>query len=294
MAQKKKDRMRVVAHFLPLPLTLAFAWGFGSFLSGAIIENLPQVPYIRDETQNPDTVPLTSPAPWLNTLTIIAIIATSSLIFTLLMRKYKKAFRFLVPILIASAGFSIALFYLDILFIETLYRFAFVKEWMVLWILPPLAGILTLYVILRKHATLLALVVLTAVASGGGASFVTRVPFWTFLVLLPAFSLFDIVMVSAGYLRIWGKTIDKEPSLLHGLIMEYGGKIIGLGDVFFYSALVAFALLRFGVSPALWASGGLAMGYILMMFVVRRGGTWPGLPAPIFLGLGLMFASVLL
>lgn len=291
MAQEEKDKMRAV-YFVPILFILAFAWGFGMLLFQSSVDIAPP-PYLQEEPGT-DTRVLTTATPWINVLVIIAIVGTGGTVFTLLVVKYKKLARYVLAAFIGLFSFAVSAFYLDLVFIEFLYQYSFLKEWMFLWALPIPWVVLTSYTVLRKYNSFTALVVLTSLGAGAGANFVGAMPFWTFVVLLPAVSIFDIVMVSRGYLKYLARTVDEEPSLLNGFLVRYGGRTIGLGDIFFYSTLVAFALLHFGIYPAVWASCGILIGwYILMLLIVKKKGTWAGLPAPLLLGGGLLFLGTL-
>jgi hypothetical protein len=69
---------------------------------------------------------------------------------------------------------------------------------------------------------------------------------------------------------------------------------MGLGDLTFYSMLSGHMLLYFGVVSCLASIAGILVGCLLAFKMLERKGMFPGLPFPIFLGLGLGLAASLI
>lgn len=301
-------------------MILAFAWGFGFVLSISSIDS-DEPSYIREEPgalkklteptgADPtkakgakelspreklvlDSKTLTTLIPYTNSILIVAPAAAFVAVLMFLARKHKRILKYFLVAFLGLMSFRVSFLYFGLVPAEFLYHYSFFEERALIatWGMPMVLAALMFYLVLIKQE-LISLAALTFLGAGVGGSLANMIPFWTLMVLFFALSVLDVIMVSKGHLKHLAEDLEREP-LLKVFMAIYRGMGTGLGDIVLYSALVAFALLNFGVSHALIATCGILIGWsINIVFLIKRGGgVLAGLPAPILLGLGPLFLS---
>ena len=94
-----------------------------------------------------------------------------------------------------------------------------------------------------------------------------------------------------------GKIANSGLDQLKGLSFSFKDIQMGLGDLVFYSMLCAVMLLNSdfgGMLPYVGSWVGVIFGSFLTFRILEKKGIFPGLPLPIFLGLGFGLLSSLL
>ncbi len=142
--------------------------------------------------------------------------------------------------------------------------------------------------VLLRAGELASLVASTYVGAGVGVMLGASLPFWTTIVLLVAISCFDVLAVRRGHLKRIG---DINPTELKGLMVEFRGMGLGLGDVFFYSLLIHFSLANFGLISGIAASIGIFAGFSLTLQLLKKNSLVPALPQPLLIGMALVLVT---
>lgn len=204
----------------------------------------------------------------------------ASVLFFLLRRKKLRLIVFVTGFALATAVFLLSLIYLYALFllfaplpVEVLIAFSVVITF--------LAG----YVVFKtrnKMGDVIVLLLGGALGTLLGASIQTL----SAILILCFLAVYDAFAVYRGPV---GKIARTGLEKLRGLSFSFKDIQMGLGDLTFYSMLVGHMLLYFGFLPCLASMVGVLLGCFLAFRMLERSGIFPGLPIPIFLGLGLGF-----
>ncbi|MBI2625205.1 MAG: hypothetical protein HYW70_02650 [Candidatus Nealsonbacteria bacterium] len=212
----------------------------------------------------------------------------------------KNILKIFIMIVLGLASFSVTFIHTSLLL--TLFLPGYPQESILIAV--SIFAMFVVPVAAVNQKELVSLSALLYIGASLGARWAGSVPFWTVIVLLVGVSFFDIIMVFKGYLSSFrnapyrgtdnGK--DKAANPLKGLMLDFGGVSMGLGDIFFYSMTVVFSILHFGFFSALFASAGILIGSAITLALISRqnGKALPGLPIPIFMSLGLLFFSTIL
>jgi presenilin-like A22 family membrane protease len=113
------------------------------------------------------------------------------------------------------------------------------------------------------------------------------IPVVSALLILAFLAVYDVITVYKGPV---GKIANSGLDQLKGLSFSFRELEMGLGDLVFYSMLCAVMLLNDnfgGWVPYLLSLVGVLIGSFLTFIMLKKKGIFPGLPIPIFLGLGL-------
>ncbi|MCS7146217.1 MAG: hypothetical protein RMJ28_02160 [Nitrososphaerota archaeon] len=261
----------------PIFLTIAL-WLFILNLSESYVEIQPVAPVVVVE--EPVESPATSPAPYLNTLTFISIIAVAGFTVFLVFRKY--------PNIISL--FAIGAFWL-VTFLTLLIHIGYVGQLVStvpvnLIILIVLAASVLITFLVRKTSGVFALIAACVTAAAGGTIIGYMIPLFTFIALISSLTVFDLVMVKKGYLSLLSRDQYRERiHQLKGLVVEVGDINLGLGDLLFYTITVTTTFFRLGLYPAIAANLAIMAGYFLTLQLLRRWSTVPGLTIPLALAL---------
>ncbi|MCS7109955.1 MAG: presenilin family intramembrane aspartyl protease [Candidatus Caldarchaeum sp.] len=265
--------LRTLHLVYPVLATLAMAVVFQSVVEGVM---LPQPPVTPLEESGGGITELVSPTPYLNTLTVLAVVFAGSMLMIALMR-YRRVLRFFVMAVLFMTSFAVTFFYVLLTFDVDLN------------VVSLLSGLLGLAVVLGVFSSkeYVNVVASAYVASSCGVVFGSSMPFWTSLVLLVAIAVYDFVAVFKGHLKMLGK-IDMND--VKGLVVNFQGLSIGLGDLFFYTVLFSFVTTNFGWLPGMASLAGLVAGYLLTLRLAEKRPVFPGLPITIMTALAISLA----
>ena len=268
------------AHLVPIVICLFASYLFTSLIIMSRLSLPP--PVITPVQEPPPTAPageaLSQPAPYVNSLVIIFIMFISGIVIMYVLARYKMLLKFIIYFLIGLVTFSTTAFY------TSLAAFIFTPRILELWLFLSVGAIFFVIYSIHKGYETLSMLAAVYIASSAGSITGSSLPFWTSLVLMIAVSLYDIYAVYRGYL----KNLTKEDALTFpGLMVEFKGITVGLGDFFFYSILSSFALSNWGLASALLASVGIILGFTLTIYLLRYRRILPGLPLSLILGLSL-------
>ncbi len=274
----RKVRLSVLSNYYPVSLALALTWVFTYLLGASDIH--PERPVVTPiEEPKPSTPPaeaLASPAPYLNTLIFISIIAVAGVVLIYLARRRPGLFKALITVMIWLVSLSITVLYLVTAAVVTQPLIA------ALW-LPIGIGVATIVTfLLVRGGGLGAASAAAFIASGSGGVIGISIPYWTFLILVAGISVYDVVAVFRGHLS----TLSREDApQLRGLAVEVGDVMLGLGDLFFYSLTLSAILWNLGAASAIAATIMLFIGYTLVLALLRKRRLLPGLPIPLLTAL---------
>ena len=274
-------------HLVPIAVCLLASYFFTSLIRLSRLSLPP--PVITPAEEPPPTVPaqeaLSQPAPYVNSIIIILIMFVAGVAIIYLLAKYKRLLRFLIYFLIGIVTFSTTTFY------TTLVAVIFLPQILELWLILTILAIFLVIYSIHKGYEIPAMLASVYVASSAGSITGSSLPFWTSLVLMVAVSLYDVYAVYRGHL----KNLAKEDIMLFpGLMVEFRGITVGLGDFFFYSILASFALENWGVLPSFLASVGIILGFAITIYLLRYRRILPGLPLSLILGLALALSGAYL
>ncbi len=220
------------------------------------------------------------PAPYINALIVVGVMAVGGVVFVFLMRR-PFVLKVLGSVLITIISFS-----------TTTYNLLFLTQ-MPVWTIFTVAALVTSWVLISvlKIGGWLSALASAYVGSSAGVVLGESLPFWTAIVLILAVSGYDLLAVSFGHLKALS-SFDVGP--IPGFMVDYGGMSIGMGDLFFYSIAQSFSLSRFGIIPGLFASLGIFIGFIATAQLAYRRKIVAGLPIPLTLSLALAYLATLL
>ncbi|MEM4289062.1 MAG: hypothetical protein QXQ48_02170 [Nitrososphaerota archaeon] len=261
----------------PIVLTVIL-WLFILNLSRNYVEIEPVAPVVVVE--EPAEAPATSPAPYLNTLTLLSLIAVAGFTLFLIFRKFPK----LVSLI------SVGAFWL-VTFLTLLVHLGYVGQ---LSLILPVGGILVvcllvstlLAFLVRRTSGLAALLAASITAAAGGTLIGYMIPLFTFIALTASLAVFDLIMVKKGYLSLLSHEQYRERiHQLRGLVVEVGDINIGLGDLLFYTITVTTAFFRMALPSAIASNIAIITGYYLTLQLLKKWNTVPGLTIPLTLAL---------
>ena len=282
-----EDKVKAI-HLLPIFLNvlLALAYTFLIISSRIEFEYLPIFNEIS-EYANP-TIALLNPKPYLNAALFIILLTLGLFLnYFLIKKNLRKILKFLFLISFSILVFSLLIFYVYIVNIV-------IDNFIISNILFFLTFLLSIIIIKMFYSKkdLIRLLAAVSIGSGAGSALGFFIPYWTSILILIFASIYDIIMVFKGPLKkIFEKDIDL--TILRFALINFKGLIIGLGDIVFYSLLISYSFINFGIISAIAASIGILIGSKINLFSLKKDKPLPGLPAPIFVGLTLTFISSL-
>jgi len=247
---------------LPVLLTLSMAWFFQLVAEGVM---LPQ-PVITPlpEPEGEGVIGVFTPTPYINALVVVGVIFAGSLVMIMLM-KYRRFIRLLLSAIFFTASWATATFYL-IIGTELQESVVFTASVLV-------ASLVTVSIL--SNSELAGVLGASFISSASGVIIGSSIPFWTSIILLIAISVYDLLAVFKGHLK---KLADTDTSSIKGLIVEFRGITIGLGDLFFYSVLLSVSISNFGIASGVAAYAGLLAGFIATLHLAKKRKIFPGLP----------------
>lgn len=261
----------------PIILTLV-VWLFIFNLSRSIVTIEPVAPVVVVE--EPAEAPATSPAPYLNTITLLGVIAAAGFTLFLIFKKFPK-----LASLISVTAFWIVSFLTLLIHVGYVGNaFAVVGE--VLLVGATFLAATLLAFLVRKVSGVVALAAACVTAAAGGTIIGYMIPVLTFIVLVASLTVFDLVMVKKGYLSLLSHEEYRDRiNQLRGLVVEIGDVNIGLGDLLFYTITITTAFFKLGILPAIASNIAVMIGYYLTLQLLKRWSTVPGLTIPLALAL---------
>lgn len=221
-----------------------------------------------------------------NAAYFVVLVAISATIFyVLLKRRNLKLITFIIAFALTAAAMLLSVIYLSLLF-------ALVPglDFLVLPLSITIAVIFDLVVFrLGGKARNIAVI---CIGGALGAFFGNYVPFLSATLILLFLAVYDIFAVYYGPV---GKIAHLGLDKLHGLSYSFRDMQMGLGDLVFYSMLLASVLFNFGLISSLSSLVGILAGAYLTLIMLEKKRIFPGLPFPILFGLigGLLTAFLL-
>ncbi|MEM2519472.1 MAG: presenilin family intramembrane aspartyl protease [Nitrososphaerota archaeon] len=266
------------SNYIPILSTIFLTWLFASMIIYVDIRpgQPPITPFQEPEPSTPPGQALLNPAPYLNTILFISVLTISSIVILYLVRKKTNIFRKLIITLLLMISFGVFAYY--ILIASIIFQIPFTIYQL---LLSAILAILVTYFIIRGRelGTTLSSAI---IASGAGGVLGASIPYWTFIILVVAISVYDIVAVFRGHLS----TITKiDAPMLKGLLIEIGDLAIGFGDLFFYSLTITSIIINNGTVPAIASTLSILAGYTITLYLLSKRKRLPGLPIPLLLAL---------
>jgi len=295
--EERPKKEMTAANVFPVLLTVALAWVY-TWIVVSLHVVLPP-PALTPIEEPPSTSPeqgLTNIAPYLNTIIFIGFVAVGGIIVYLLTRRFPKSIKYLAAALFGLSGFLILYLY-GFMLIELFH--VGVAQWIDRLLLPVsllLAGLLML--MLWSKWGVLRVISASLVGAGLGVYLGASMPPWTTVVFIVGISLYDIVAVYKGPL---GRLAQLDLTTMRGLVVDFMDVFVGLGDIVFYSMLIAFSSIdrsidswQFRPLAGVAATAGILVGFGVTLLALRKGGTAPALPASLIIGLCLALLTILL
>ncbi len=246
----------------PVLLTLSMAWFFQLLVEGVVLPQPPITPL--PETGGQEVTEILTPTPYVNALVVVGVMFAGSLAMIVLM-KYRRFIRVLLSAIFFTATWAATTFYI-ILGTQLQENAVFITSALV-------ASLVTAGVFSKSE--LAAVLGASYLSSASGVIIGSSIPFWTSIILLVAISLYDLLAVFKGHLK---RIADADTSSIRGLLVDFRGVTIGLGDLFFYSVLLSFSISNFGVVSGAAAYAGLLGGFIATLHLAKKRRIFPGLP----------------
>jgi presenilin-like A22 family membrane protease len=238
------------------------AWFFQLLAEGVVLPQPPITPL--PETGGQEVTEILTPTPYVNALVVVGVMFAGSLAMIVLM-KYRRFIRVLLSAIFFTATWAATTFYI-ILGTQLQENAVFITSALV-------ASLVTAGVFSKSE--LAAVLGASYLSSASGVIIGSSIPFWTSLILLVAISLYDLLAVFKGHLK---RIADADTSSIRGLLVDFRGVTIGLGDLFFYSVLLSFSISNFGVVSGAAAYAGLLGGFIATLHLAKKRRIFPGLP----------------
>lgn len=268
---------------LPPIILTAILWLFilNLFRSGVEIEPVAPVVVVEE----PAEAPASSPAPYLNTLTLLTAIAIAGFTLFLIFKKLPKLIS-----LISIGAFWIVTFLTLLVHLGYIGQLSVILPEGAILAISLLASTLLAFLV-RKVSGPAALAAASVTAAAGGTIIGYMIPLFTFIALTASLSVFDLVMVKKGYLSLLSQEQYRERiHQLRGLVVEVGDINLGLGDLLFYTITVTAAFFRLGLPSAIASNLAIMAGYYLTLQLLKKWDTVPGLTIPLALALFSAFA----
>lgn len=272
-------------HLAPLVATCLFTYVCTYILKFSEISEIIEMPFMREETYY---------ATFYNTILLLSLIVLGSLMLYFLIKLKKiKVLEAIIKVLVMLAIYSVVTIYTA----STCVLFGL--EYMDLLVFN---GITLAFTVIFSYSVLFSkknsVTVFSTLLLGTsiGALFGVTLPSWTVLAAAIAVALWDIYAVFKGPLRALIdeiKSSEKVPekpyefNFLRGIALSFKGLLIGLGDIVFYSMLMALSLSspNFSIIRYILVSSSIVAGAYITLKALEKGRrALPGLPLPMLLG----------
>ena len=216
-----------------------------------------------------------------NALYFVIIIFIAAMVFYLLLKwKSRRMITFLITFALTAASLLLSAFYLSAL----LSSF---PNWEIYVTVLSIAITVVFDVAVFKLGGTARNIVVVFLGGALGVFLGWSIPVVSALLILAFLAVYDVITVYKGPV---GKIANSGLDQLKGLSFSFRELEMGLGDLVFYSMLCAVMLLNDnfgGWIPYLLSLAGVLIGSFLTFIMLKKKGIFPGLPIPIFLGLGL-------
>jgi presenilin-like A22 family membrane protease len=228
-------------------------------------------------------------APLGNALYFVVLIAASATIFYILLkRRSKRIIQGLIVLAMTTASALLSVVYLSSLLVYV----PILDNW-------PTLITLTVVITLLFDLTIFRFprgrnIAVICIGGALGVFFGFAIPLWSAVVILAVLAVYDVIAVYKGPV---GKIAASGLDQLQGLSFSFKDIQMGLGDLVFYSMLMAALFFSFSYSilPTIAGIIGIMAGSIITLLILEKKGIFPGLPFPIMLGLafGLLVGLLL-
>jgi presenilin-like A22 family membrane protease len=257
-------------YLLPIFASLMVGLGFAYLLLKTQVATLPVTPF-----------PETTQGQFSNALYFVIIIAIAATVFYLLLKwKSRRMITFLIAFALTAASLLLSAFYLSAL----LSSF---PNWEIYVTFLSIAITVVFEIAVFKLGGTARNIVVVFLGGALGVFLGWSIPVVSALLILAFLAVYDVIAVYKGPV---GKIANSGLDQLKGLSFSFRELEMGLGDLVFYSMLCAVMLLNDnfgGWAPYLLSLAGVLIGSFLTFIMLKKKGIFPGLPIPIFLGLGL-------
>ncbi|GBC69483.1 hypothetical protein HRbin01_01182 [archaeon HR01] len=261
---------------VPVVLSLAITWFLTYIISGGPPPPAPAITPIPEPAGDSGQA-LYAPAPYLNTLIVLTTLVAGGVIMVYLLHHH-RALKVFAASLTAAASFSVTSYFLLL---------ASPLDGLFVFTISGLAALAVLYSIFKRGGVPSVLASAYVGASAGSVMGIS-IPYWTAIIVLIGVSAYDIVAVSIGPLKVLGS--DKV-GRIPGLMVDFGGISLGMGDLFFYSVAQSFSIYHWGPQAGLMSTTGLVIGFLTTVYLAGKRRIIAGLPLPLTLSLALGYLA---
>lgn len=270
---------------IPVVTTLITAWIFTILilLSSVELPTPPITPYEEPPATESPSVAYSTAGPYYNMLIFMILVIIGGLMMYFIYVYRRVLLKYIARIVIFLGAFSV--FTLYNIFVLILFQFA-LTEYLIYVIAFFEALIITTLIFYSKGfiQMLSAVIFGSAIGSYLGASLQA----WSTILIMIMLSIYDIIVVYKGFV---GKMMRDIKSLnggneFKGFVIESGNIMIGMGDIIFYSLMQSFAIVNYGLIPALGATTGIIIGFLMTIEILKRTNKpTPGLPITLILAI---------
>jgi presenilin-like A22 family membrane protease len=258
---------------------MLFGLGCAAVLLPQTVPSVPVTPIPSD----------TPGAPIGNALYFVVLIAVSATVFYILLkRRSKKIIQGLIVTAMTLAALLLSLVYLSALAAYV----PVIADWL---IIIPLSILFTVLFDLAifKFGNVPRNVAVILIGGALGMFFgynIASISFWSAVLILIFLAIYDIIAVYKGPVGKIAQSSGMDQ--LQGLSFAFKDIQMGLGDLVFYSMLTGAMIFGFPSTflPVIASIIGILAGTVITFYMLEKRGIFPGLPFPIFLGLGLGLA----
>jgi len=269
---EQKRLMDFFHRAFPTAVTLVFASFLSLSVKGVWLPQ-PVVTPVPVEGEGPEQ--LLTPAPYLNSMIMVSMIFLGSVLILFLLRYY-RLLRIIINLVVFVSSSAATVFYLFLL--------SDLPETHI-YILSLFAGLIVAVSISSK-SEVAGVLAASYLASAVGVLLGVSIPYWTALAVLTVVALYDVLAVFKGHLR---NLHELDTGRIKGLVVDFRGVTLGLGDLIFYSLLFSMTFNNLGMLSAFAAAFGIMMGYFLTLRMALRHPVFPALPIPLLVGLIFSF-----
>lgn len=149
-----------------------------------------------------------------------------------------------------------------------------------------IVGLLSSYAVISSKADSALRNIMMIIYSSIVSSFLALIiPTWILIFVLIGISIYDLYSVRKGPIKKVLQISEKKGGFDLKLYVNIGPWEIGIGDLVFYSVLIAHSLLFYGILIWVLSIISLMLGLIITLFVLSRKNILPGLPIALFIGI---------
>ena len=221
-----------------------------------------------------------------NALYFVVLAAVgATLLYLLLKRNRHRLITVIIGIALTAAVLMLAIIYLS----AALSAVSLPYGDVLILALSIFVTVVADYVVLKGRR--FSSIVILGIGGALGTFLGFSLPTASTILILTVLAVYDAYAVYRGPV---GKIAQNGIDQLRGLSYSSRDVQIGLGDLTFYSMLSGHMLLTFGLVPCLSSIAGILVGCLASLRMAEKKGVFPGLPLPIFLGLGTGFLALFL